>query len=64
VSAERTRLLAGVFAILAVLAAIVTAFGIGMTTLPDGGGWAFVLVAGAVAVACGALSVTLWRRVE
>jgi hypothetical protein len=64
VSAERTRRLAGVFAVLAVLAAVVTAFAVGRTTLPDGGGWSFVLVAGAVAVAFGALSVSLWRRVD
>ncbi len=63
-SAERTRLLAGVSAVLAVLAAIVTAFAVGMTTLPDGSGWSFVLIAGAVAVGFGALSVTLWRRVD
>ena len=63
-SAERTRLLAGVFAVLAVLAAVVTAFAVGRTTLPDGGGWWFVLVAGAVAVVFGALSVALFRRLE
>ena len=63
-SAERTRLLAGVFAVLAVLAAIVTAFAVGRTTLPDGGGWSFVLIAGAVAVAFGAVAVTLLRRLD
>lgn len=63
-SAERTRLLAGVFAVLAVLAAAVTAFAIGLTVLPDGGGWSFALIAGAVAVAFGAVAVSLWRRVD
>ena len=63
-SAERTRLLAGVFTVLAVLAAIVAAFGVGQTTLPDGGGWTFVLIAVAVAVASGALAVRLWRRID
>ena len=61
-SAERTRRLALVLSVLAVLAAIVTAFALGMTTLPDGGDWSFVLVAGAVAVAFGAGAVTLLRR--
>jgi peptidoglycan/LPS O-acetylase OafA/YrhL len=64
VSAERTRLLAGVFAVLAVLAAVVTAFGVGRTTLPDGGGWLFVLIAGTVAIAFGGASVALFRRLE
>jgi len=64
VSAERTRLLAGVSAVLAVLAAVVTAFGVGRTTLPDGGGWLFVIIAGAVAIAFGAASVALFRRLE
>jgi hypothetical protein len=63
VSAERTRLLAGVFSGLAVLAAIVTAFAVGLTVLPDGE-WSLVLIAGAVAVAFGAVAVMLWRRVE
>ena len=63
-SAERTRLLAGVFAVLAILAAIVTAFAVGRTMLPDGGGWSFVLIAGVVAVVFGAVAVRLFRRLE
>ncbi len=50
---------------LTVLAAVVTAFALGLALLPeDPGGWSFVVVAGAVAVAFGALAVTLWRRLE
>ena len=63
-SAERTRLLAGVFSVLAVIAAIVAAFAVGQTTLPDGGGWSIVVIAVAFAVTFGALAVTLWRRLE
>ena len=63
-SAERTRRLALVLSVLAVLAAIVTAFALGMTTLPDGGGWLFVIIAGAAAVAFGAGAVTLLRRLD
>lgn len=63
-SAERTRLLAAVFTVLAVLAAAVAAFAVGMTVLPDGGGWSFPLIAGGAAVAFGALSVGLWRRLD
>ena len=63
-SDERTRLLAGVFTVLAVLAAIVAAVGAGQTMLPDGGGWTFVLIAVAVAIAFGALAVRLWRRID
>jgi hypothetical protein len=64
VSAERTRRLAIVFAVLAVLAAVVTAFALGMTTLPDGGGWLFVAIAGAAAVAFGVGAVALLRRLD
>jgi hypothetical protein len=64
VSAERTRRLAAVLTVLAVLAAIVTAFAVGMTVLPDGGGWSFAAIAGAVAVAFGAGAVALLRRLD
>ena len=64
-SAERTRRLALALSVLAVLAAIVTAFAIGRTTLPDGGGgWLFALIAGAVAVAFGVGAVVLLRRLD
>ena len=63
-SAERTRLLAGVFMVLAVVAAIVAAFGVGRTTLPDGGGWMFVLIAVAVALVFGVGAVALFRRLD
>ena len=63
-SAERTRLLAVVFTVLAVLAAVVAAVGVGQTTLPDGGGWSFVVIAVAVALAFAALAIRLWRRLD
>ena len=63
-SAEQTRRLAAVLTVLAVLAAIVTAFAIGTTVLPDGGGWAFAAIAGAVALAFGAGAVALLRRLD
>jgi peptidoglycan/LPS O-acetylase OafA/YrhL len=64
VSAERTRRLALVLSVLAVLAAIVAAFAIGRTTLPEGGGWLFVAIAGAAAVAFGVGAVALLRRLD
>jgi hypothetical protein len=64
VSAERTRLLAVVLTVLAVLAAVLTAFAIGLTTEPDGGGWAFVAIAGVAALAFGAGAVALLRRLD
>jgi hypothetical protein len=64
VSAERTRRLAALFAVLAVLAAIVAAFAVGMTTLPDGAGWSFPAIAGAVALVFGAGAVALLRRLD
>jgi hypothetical protein len=64
VSAERTRLLALVLGVLAVLAAVVAAFAVGRTTLPDGGGWSFVAIAVAVALAFGAGAVVLLRRLD
>ena len=63
-SAERTRRLAAVFSVLAVLAAVVAAFAVGMTTDPDGGGWGFVAIMGVVAVAFGAAAVALLRRLD
>ena len=63
-SAERTRRLALVLTVLAVLAAIVTAFAVGWTVLPDGGGWTFAVIAGAVTVAFGAGAVALLRRLD
>ena len=63
-SAERTRRLALVLSVLAVLAAIVAAFAVGQTTLPDGGGWLFVAIAGAAAVAFGVGAVALLRRLD
>jgi hypothetical protein len=63
VSAERTRLLAGVFGGLAILAAIVTAFAVGLAVLPEGE-WSFVLIAGGAAVAFGFVAVRLWRRLD
>jgi hypothetical protein len=64
VSAERTRLLAVVFAVLTVVAAVVAAFAVGMTTDPDGGGWSLAVIAVVVAVAFGALAVRFFRRLE
>jgi peptidoglycan/LPS O-acetylase OafA/YrhL len=64
VSAERTRRLAAVLTVLAVLAAVVTAFAVGMTTDPDGGGWGFVAIAGVAALAFGAGAVALLRRLD
>ena len=64
-SAERTRLLAGICTVLAVLAAVITAFALALALLPeDGGSWSFVVVAGAVTIAFGALAVTLLRRLD
>ena len=63
-SAERTRRLAVVLTVLAVLAAIVTAFAVGMTVLPDDGGWLFAAIAGAVTLLFGAGAVTLLRRLD
>ena len=63
-SAERTRRLAAVLTVLAVLAAVVTAFAVGMTAGPDGGGWGFVAIAGVAALALGAGAVALLRRLD
>lgn len=63
-SAERTRRLAAVFSVLAVIAAIATAFGVGLTTDPDGGGWLLVAIAGAAMLAFGAAAVALLRRLD
>jgi hypothetical protein len=64
VSAERTRRLAVVLVVLAVLAAVATAFAIGLTTDPDGGGWTFVAIAGVAALAFGAGAVAMLRRLD
>ena len=59
------RLIASVSAVLAVLAAIATAASVGLAMFPDGsGGWLWVLVFGGCAVAFGAVSIALWRRLE
>jgi hypothetical protein len=68
VSGDRLRLIAGVCAVLAVLAAIATAAVIGLAVVPKdlesepSGDWGYALIPFAAAVGLGALAIALWRN--
>ena len=58
------RALASIFSVLTVLAGAAMAAALGLAMVGSGGSWMPVLITGGAALACGAVSVALWGRID